>query len=78
MAEWKKDTDEFQMFGEFYTLTKKWYEGFRDLKQSDEFTKDINVFIQKYAKSNKRCAKLSRELAITLDKFVCEVYQEKL
>ena len=76
MAKWEKDSAEFQMFGEYYTLVKKWYDGFKDLKQADEYTNEINAFCVKYQKTNKKCARLSRELVLALDKVVTEFYNQ--
>jgi hypothetical protein len=78
MAKWEKDSAEFQMFGEYYTLVKKWYDGFTDLKQAEEFTNDINSFCMKYQQTNKKCAALSKKLALTLDSFAAENFYKQI
>ena len=72
MAEFSKESEEYKMFGEYYQITKKWYEGVKDLKEYDAFTNEINEFTAKYKSG--RCGMLARKLALALNNYVDECY----
>lgn len=72
MAEFQKESEEYKMFGEFYNLTKRWYDGVKTIKEYDIFTTEINGFTAKY--KNGKCGVLARKMALALNNFVDELY----
>lgn len=72
MADFSKDSAEFKMFADYYNLTKKWYEGIKDIKEYDAFSNEINSFTAKYKSG--RCGILARKLALALNNYVDECY----
>lgn len=72
MADFSKESEEFKMFGEYYNLTKKWYDGIKDMKEYETFSNEINAFTAKY--KNGKCGVLARKLAMALNNYVDELY----
>ena len=72
MAKWTKDTIEFQMFGKFYELTKKWYDGVQTIEEYDRAANEINSFFKEYAKTD--CRYLAKELALGLNNYIDKKY----
>ena len=72
MAKWTKDTDEFKMFGTFYELTNKWYDGVSSLEEYNMAVNDINAFNKNYSKSD--CRYLAKELSVALNNYIDKKY----
>ena len=72
MAEFSKDSEEYKMFGEFYNLTKKWYEGARTIKEYDEFANDLLAFTNRH--KDGKCGLLTKKLALALNNYIDESY----
>ena len=72
MAKWTKESEEFKMFGTFYELTKKWYDGVSSLEEYNMAVNDINAFNKNYAKSD--CRYLAKELSVALNNYIDKKY----
>lgn len=72
MAEFTKDSDEYKMFADYYSLTKHWYDGVRTSKEYDTFAADLMAFNNKY--KDGKCGLLTKKLALALNNYVDELY----
>lgn len=72
MAKWTKETIEFQMFGKFYELTKKWYDGVSSLEEYNQASNEINAFYKAYSQTE--CKYLVKELGVALNNYIDKKY----
>jgi len=72
MAEFDKESPEYKMFADYYSLTKRWYGGVKDRQEYDIFASELNAFNEKYTKD--KCGILTRKLALALNNYVDELY----